>query len=259
VRIRHDAMVKGGPRLEAQRRRELAQSYLSGAAHYEKVRPGYPAETVDWILPASAKSVADVGAGTGKLTADLVARGLEVTAVDPSADMLAQLRGNLPTVHTVVGIGEDTGLPSASVDAVTVAQAWHWFDPAAASTELARILGPSGRLALIWNQLDVTVPWVHRLARIIHAGDVLKPGFTPPVGPEFAVLEDHATRWVDRLTPPDIAELAKSRSYYLRADSATRQKVMANLHWYLYEHLGHRETEVLELPYFTHSWRTHKR
>jgi hypothetical protein len=124
-----------------------------------------------------------------------------------------------------------------------------------ASTELARVLRPHGTLGLVWNQLDTSVPWVHRLSRIMHAGDVYKPGHRPLIGPEFEALEEHVTHWQDSVTTADLMELTKSRSYYLRAGEATRAKVLANLDWYLHDHLGHGPDEVLELPYLTLSWR----
>lgn len=250
-------MAQGGPRLAGLRRRQLSESYQSGGEHYDRVRPGYPADAVDWVLSAAASDIVDVGAGTGKFTAPLAARGLAVTAVDPSADMLARLSAALPAVRTITGTAENTGLPDESFDVATVAQAWHWCDPLPASSELARILRPGGRLALIWNQLDVSVPWVHRLTRIIRAGDVHKPHVTPLIGPEFRSLESHLTRWSDVLTPEQIRELAKSRSYYLRADAVGRQRVMDNLSWY-FDHLGHGPEDRLELPYLTQCWRAER-
>jgi hypothetical protein len=92
----------------------------------------------------------------------------------------------------------------------------------------------------------------------MHAGDVYKPGFRPQVGPEFRDLEGHVTRWQDRVTTTDLVELTKSRSYYLRAGETTRAKVLANLDWYLHEHLGHSVDEELELPYLTLTWRAIK-
>ncbi|MCU1521053.1 MAG: ubiquinone biosynthesis protein [Arthrobacter sp.] len=247
--------LHSGPKLHHQRRQELGQSFQDGGAHYERVRPGYPAASADWLIPAGAEDAADIGAGTGKFTALLVERGLHTVAVDPSADMLEQLRRTLPGVAAVEGTAEDTGLDAEAFDLVTVAQAWHWCDPLRASTETARILRPHGVLGLIWNQLDTSVPWVHRLSRIMHAGDVHKPHFKPPLGPEFTGLESHLTRWEDQVSTAEILELTKSRSYYLGAGEATRAKVLANLGWYLHEHLGHDPDEVLPLPYLTQSWR----
>jgi len=250
--------LHGGPKLQHERRQELGQSFQDGGEHYDRVRPGYPADSADWLIPAGARDAADLGAGTGKFTALLVERGLRTVAVDPSPDMLEQLRRALPGVTAVEGTAEHTGLAPEAFDLVTVAQAWHWCDPLLASTEVARILRPHGVLGLIWNQLDTSVPWVHRLSRIMHAGDVHKPDFRPRIGPEFTGLASHLTRWEDPVTPGDVLELVKSRSYYLRANDATRAKVTGNLDWYLHEHLGHAEGDVLLLPYLTQTWRAAK-
>ncbi|MBW4094742.1 MAG: class I SAM-dependent methyltransferase [Acidobacteria bacterium] len=248
-------MKNTGPKIDPERRLHMGAAFQEGGAHYDKVRPSYPEESARWLIGAGMTTAADVGAGTGKFTKFLVEAGLSVSAVDPSADMLAQLSRKYPQVHTVVGTGEQTSLPPSSVDLVTVAQAWHWMDSQAASTELGRILRPGGRLGLIWNQLDVTVPWVHRLSRIMHAGDVHKDGYSPPLGAEFGGAEQHLTRWEQDLTPEDIVELVKSRSYYLNAQEETRAKVLRNLRWYLYEHLGHTDGELVPLPYVTITWR----
>src|SRR3954451_7081096 len=103
-----------------------ANSFGPVAETYERGRPGYPSEALDWLLPAGRPRVVDLGAGTGKLTRELRGRGLEVTAVDPSEGMLAQLGESVPGVRAVLGSAENIPLPSESADAVLVAQAWHW-------------------------------------------------------------------------------------------------------------------------------------
>jgi SAM-dependent methyltransferase len=248
-------MARGGPKFDDRRRRELAEAFLAGGEHYERVRPGYPEDVVDWLIPQGARTAVDLGAGTGKLTGLLAARGLAVTAVDPSPNMLAELRRLHPGVATVVASAEATGLPTASADLVVAAQAWHWFEPAAATREAVRLLAPGGWVGLVWNQLDTSVPWVHRLSRIMHAGDVHKPGYHPPSGPELTGWEMASFRWEDPITPEGIVELTKSRSYYLRASEKHREKVEANLDWYLHEHLGHADGELIRLPYTTQAWR----
>ncbi|MFQ4147248.1 class I SAM-dependent methyltransferase [Arthrobacter sp. LAPM80] len=251
----------GGPVFDAERRRDMAAAFLEGGRHYDKIRPGYPAESLQWLLEGAripVRDALDVGAGTGKYTQLLAQHEWNLAAVDPSADMLAQLGANLPQVRTLVGTAEHLGLDDATVDLAVVAQAWHWFDPLAASTEIARVLRPGGVLGLVWNQLDVGLPWVHRLARIMHAGDVHKPDFRPAVGPEFAPAEPHETQWAQTLTPEEIMELAQSRSYYLKASEPVRAKVMGNLQWYLLEHLGHVPGEELQLPYVAQTWRTRR-
>ncbi|GAB4099782.1 class I SAM-dependent methyltransferase [Sinomonas halotolerans] len=248
-------MGRGGPKLHDARRRELARAFEAGGEHYERVRPGYPPESAEWLIPAGARTAVDFGAGTGKFAALLLERGLEVTAVDPSADMLAQLSRSHPAVRCVVAPAEATGLPDGCADLVVAAQAWHWFDHAAATREAARLLRTGGRAGLVWNQLDTSVPWVHRLTRIMHAGDVHRPGYRPPTGPELTGWESALFPWEDRTTPEGIVELAQSRSYYLRADAHHRARVEDNLAWYLYEHLGHAPGESLALPYLTQAWR----
>lgn len=251
-------MARGGPKLGQGRREELGQSFQDGGEHYEQVRPGYPPTAAEWLIPHAAKDALDVGAGTGKFTALLLERGLVVTAVDPSADMLEQLAVQHPGAAAALGTAEATGLAAAAFDVVSVAQAWHWCDPVSASTELARVLRPGGTLGLVWNQLDTSIPWVHRLSRIMHAGDVYKPDHRPDVGPEFGALEGTVFRWSDAVSTAGLMELTKSRSYYLRANAATRAKVLGNLDWYLHDHLGHSESDVLELPYLTLAWRATK-
>ncbi|ALV45975.1 ubiquinone biosynthesis protein [Arthrobacter alpinus] len=251
----------GGPVFDAERRKHMATAFLGGGDHYHKVRPGYPEESLSWLVEKTGPHIEkalDVGAGTGKYTQLLVRHGWAIMAVDPSVDMLAQLAADLPQVTTLVGTAEHLALPDASADLVVVAQAWHWCDPLAASTEIARVLRSNGTLGLIWNQLDVGIPWVHRLARIMHAGDVHKPDFRPEVGPEFSLAEPLDTPWVQAVTAEEIMELAKSRSYYLKASETVREKVLSNLHWYLFDHLGYAPGEVLDLPYVAQTWRAYK-
>lgn len=250
-----EGMARGGPKFDDRRRRELAQAFMAGGEHYERVRPGYPEAAVDWLVLPGALTAVDLGAGTGKLSGLLSARGLEVTAVDPSPDMLGELRRLYPRIHAVVGTAESTGLPAASADLVVAAQAWHWFDVPAATREVVRLLAPGGCAALVWNQLDTSVPWVHRLSRIMHAGDVHKPDYHPPAGPELTGWESAVFRWQEPTSTLGIVELAKSRSYYLRASAKHRARVEANLDWYLHEHLGHEDREVVALPYVTQVWR----
>jgi SAM-dependent methyltransferase len=130
---------------------------------YVRNRPGYPPDAIgllgrDCGLRAGC-DVADVGSGTGKLTELLLAAGARVFAVEPSAGMRAaaeRLLGRMPGFVSVEGRAEATGLPNASVDLVTAAQAFHWFDQAAARVEFLRILRPRGVVALTWNEQDVT-------------------------------------------------------------------------------------------------------
>jgi len=245
--------------VSAQRRNELASAFQSGAESYDKIRPSYPEEALDFTLQHHPVMAVDIGCGSGIFTEQLVARGMDVTAVDPSQDMLAVLAKRLPDVSTHCAAGEDTGLADNSADLVTYAQAWHWVDHPKASAEAARLLHDHGWLTLLWNQLDVSVAWVHRLARIMHAGDVHRPELEPPLGPEFSKPEHGIWHWSMPLDFEEIIELTKSRSYYRKSTPAIQAKVEANLQWYWTEHLGHTPDAKVQVPYLTHAWRSRRR
>lgn len=245
--------------VDEQRRKELASAFQTGAESYDKIRPSYPAQALDFVLETNPVSAVDIGCGSGIFTEQLVACGLEVTAVDPSADMLEVLASRLPQIPRFCASGEDTGLEADGFDLVTYAQAWHWVDHPKASSEAARLLHDGGSLTLLWNQLDVSIPWVHRLARIMHAGDVHRPELEPPLGPEFSKPEHGLWRWSMELNFEQVIELTKSRSYYRKSSDSTRRKVEENLRWYWTDHLGHSLDDNVEVPYLTHAWRGRRR
>ncbi len=145
----------------------LSSSFGTAAVAYAKHRPDYAQAAVRWTLErAPGQRVLDLGAGTGKLTAALVALGAEVVAVEPDPAMMAELRRALPAVHALPGSAEAIPLPDASVDAVLAGNAMHWFDMDVAGPEIARVLAPGGILAGLWNVVDDRVDWVARLARV---------------------------------------------------------------------------------------------
>jgi SAM-dependent methyltransferase len=151
-------------------------SFGASAAAYAEHRPGYAEAAVRWALePVRDRQpirdrqpvrVADLGAGTGKLTATLAGLGAEVTAVEPDPQMLAELRRAMPAVRSVPGSAEAIPLPDASLDAVLAGQAMHWFDMDRALPEIARVLRPGGVLAGLWNVDDDRVGWVAGVAEI---------------------------------------------------------------------------------------------
>ena len=139
--------------------------FTERVADYAAHRPSYPPEVIgvlsrEGVLRPS-DVVADVGSGTGLLTALLLDHGCTVHAVEPNAAMAAEASARLggnARFHAVAGRAEATGLPDASCDVVTAAQAFHWFDVDATRRELRRILKPGGAVALVWNirRLDAT-------------------------------------------------------------------------------------------------------
>jgi len=147
--------------------RSLSSSFGAAAVAYAEHRPDYAEAAVRWALEgAPGPRVLDLGAGTGKLTAGLLASGAEVTAVEPDAEMLAELRRALPEAQALQGGAEAIPLPDGSVDAVLAGNAMHWFDMAIAGPEIARVLAPGGVLAGLWNTLDDQVDWIAGLARV---------------------------------------------------------------------------------------------
>ena len=149
-----------------------ATGFARSADAYERGRPGYPDDAVDRLVAAlPGRRVVDLAAGTGKLTRALCARGCDVVAVEPVAEMRAAIA---PPARAVEGTAEATGLPTASADGVTVAQAFHWFDGLRALAEIHRVLRPGGVLALIWNRRRMEDEIHERLEAILspHRGRV---------------------------------------------------------------------------------------
>lgn len=145
----------------------LSSSFGEAAAAYATHRPDYAQAAVRWALAtAPGPRVLDLGAGTGKLTATLIAVGAEVVAVEPDPAMLAELRDALPSVRAQAGSAESIPLPDESVDAVLAGHALHWFDMTVAGSEIARVLAPGGILAGLWNVIDDRVDWVDELERV---------------------------------------------------------------------------------------------
>ena len=167
-----------------------ARAFDQAAEAYERGRPGYPDPAVAWLGAVlglgPGTTVVDLAAGTGKLTRLLVPTGAAVIAVEPLAGMRAALAEQVPGVPVVDGTAEDTGLARGLADAVTVAQAFHWFDGPVALAEIHRVLRPGGRLGLVWNRRDLTQDLQRELDQVIerhrgetptHAGDRWRQAF----------------------------------------------------------------------------------
>jgi SAM-dependent methyltransferase len=222
----------------------VARHFATAAETYARARPSYPDSAIEQLCGelhlSAGRTVADVGAGTGKLTLLLAARGLAVVAVEPVAEMrdrLAQTAG----VTTVDGTAETTGLPDGYVDAVVAGQAWHWFDGPAALAEAARVLRATGGLATIRNEMDSRVPWVAAVGEIRHslmpAGypDYDRSAFVADVGaaggwtePTYATFDYHHP-----VTRDGVVDRVLSTSYIAAlsptGQAAVRARVLAAL------------------------------
>jgi ubiquinone/menaquinone biosynthesis C-methylase UbiE len=137
-----------------------ARAFGAIAEEYERGRPGWPADAIAALVERfGAREVLDLAAGTGKLT-EVLSPLADVVAVEPIDGMRRVLEARLPRVRALAGTAEAIPLPDASVDAVFVAEAFHWFDLARAPAEVARVLRPGGGLALLWNHaLWERMPW----------------------------------------------------------------------------------------------------
>ena len=130
-----------------------ATGFARSVEAYERARPEYPPEAIAWLAQEldlrPGRTVVDLAAGSGKLTRPLAALGCEVIAIEPVAEMRAAIG---PTARALDGTAEAMPLPDDSADAVTVGQAFHWFDGPRALAEIERVLRPGGALALVWNR-----------------------------------------------------------------------------------------------------------
>lgn len=143
-----------------------ARSFAEVADLYQRARPGYPPEAIEWLLGAAPLDVLDLGAGTGKLTAALLAAGHRVTALEPLEEMRAVLAANLPAATAIGGRAEDLPLADDSFDAVVAGSAFHWFDREPALAEVVRVLRPPGVFGLLGNRYDTSVDWQRRLRKL---------------------------------------------------------------------------------------------
>jgi SAM-dependent methyltransferase len=235
--------------------RTRARSFGAVAEAYDKGRPGYPADAVSWLVGDRPQTVLELGAGTGKLTQELVRQGHDVHATDPDPEMLRMLRMRCPDVRTSIATAEAVPVPDRSVDVVVAAQAFHWFDPEQALPEIARVLRPGGRLALVWNERDERIPWVRRLGRVL-GGSEGPPGESQAAlvrSPLFGfVHETSFGSWqsVDRVS---IVDLVLSRSHVATMGDAERDATVAEV-LALYDDYG-RGMDGMRLPYVVRCFR----
>ncbi|WP_420111551.1 class I SAM-dependent methyltransferase [Pseudactinotalea sp.] len=239
------------PAVDDRAKAAQAASFDSAADTYERARPGYPDDAVDWLLRSRPREVLDLGAGTGKLTRALVDRVETIHAVDPSPNMLAQLSATVPSARTAVGTAEAIPLPDASVDAVLAAQAWHWVDPERAVPEVRRVLRPGGVLGLIWNVRDESVPWVARLTEIMQGSAAERYIAGDGVGDDLGPVERLTVSWERPFTRESLLDLVASRSYIITATPKVRADILAQVSELLDTEPALADQSAWRLPYRT--------
>ena len=227
-----------------------ASAFDGVADEYERGRPGYPREAIDWVLGSEPLEVLDLGAGTGKLTAAVLDAGHRVSAVEPLVRMRAILQDRLPAARVLEGTAEQLPLADASVDAVVVGAAFHWFDQSAALAEVARVLRPPGVLGLLGNSFDTSVPWVASLREILGPPAIQRPGHWPAVAVLAELFEEVSdeqfahNQHVERST---LRDLASSRSSLAIMGTQERELVLERIDalWRESEELSGRRSTVL--------------
>jgi SAM-dependent methyltransferase len=203
------------------------------AEEYDRWRPSYPSAAVDWLAPQPPARLVEVGAGTGKLTSLLLARGLDVDAVEPDEQMREVLARSNPTVRPHGA--ESTSLPvdDASLDAVLVADAWHWFDAEATLQEVRRVLKPGGWLGLVWNIVAEPVEqWERDLDGLSDQHDRTNKGtrdgvarYLPGITP--AELEVQRFPWTWHLTPEHRARYLATTSMSITVTDDERERAFS--------------------------------
>jgi SAM-dependent methyltransferase len=252
-----------------------ARGFDSGAAAYEAARPSYPADAVACVVGragiAPGRTVLDLAAGTGKLTRLLTATGADVIAVEPVEGMRAQLKAACPEVEDLDGTAEAIPVGDASVDVVTVAQGFHWFDPEPALAEIARVLRPGGAFVLVWNIAQREVPWLHEWFEIITGlggelpyeqflGEVHQPTLVAEAGHgAFTPLEEWSTHWVHLLDGDQLVARAASISIVASLPEDRRAEVLRRVRELVDTDPDLAGQPVIAFPYLTRVLWCHRR
>jgi SAM-dependent methyltransferase len=231
-----------------------ARSFGAIAETYDRGRPDWPAEAIEWLLGTEPLEVLDLGAGTGKLTAALLAAGHSVTALEPLAEMRAVLAARVgATIGTDAGVpGADGGAPSGtdpaaevtvidgraeeiplpddSVDAVVAGSAFHWFDRGPAVAEVVRVLRPPGVFGLLGNRYDTSIDWQRRVRRITSAGAIYRGDHwprQPELRERFAEVEDRSIAHRMEVDPAMLRDYVASLSWVATMAPAERDAHLA--------------------------------
>lgn len=257
--------------MDARTRQQLAASFAGDARQYADSRPPYPTAAVSWMVGSAPNAVLDLGAGAGALTTALEAAGHCVVAADPSASMVAELveRRSVPAVRCAT---EQLPFRTSDFGAVTVATAFHWFDPERALPEIARVLRPAGVLALAWNSREESNGVGERLGRLLRAaqpaglqGDWATGSVTAVTQSGlFGDLKYADFSFTHRLNRRAFEGLVASRSYVAVLAAAQRRALLDDVRRLFDEAAtaaaaGAASEPSVELPYRTQCWRAASR
>ena len=242
--------------------RSAALGFAAKADAYARGRPDYPDAIIGWLRErlglGEGRSVIDLGAGTGKFTTCLLAAGAHVIAVEPVKEMRARIVQTLPSVATYDGSATSIPLPDDSVDAVTCAQAFHWFATRAALGEIRRVLKPRGKLGLIWNVRDDSVDWVAKLTGIITPYEGDTPRYASGAWKAAFPFEGFSALREDRFphhhsgSPEDtIVDRIRSTSFIAALPSDQEAKVVAQIRALIAATPALAGQDIVSVPYTT--------
>jgi SAM-dependent methyltransferase len=241
-----------------------AAGFGRAADAYERGRPGYPPDAVSHMAAelglAPGATVLDLAAGTGKLTRMLTATGAKVIAVEPVEGMRRVLMSALPGVEVLDGTAEAIPVADGGVDAVTVAQAFHWFDAEPALAEIHRALRPGGSLGLIWNAFDTSLDWVAALQALVHVQRRGEPQYgrsgwreTLEASSFFGPIGERTFGLIQELDTDGLVARIGSISYIATLPDAARVQLLDEV-----RALVSDLPRPLRLPYRTDTFITHR-
>ncbi len=246
-----------------------ARGFGSSGEAYERGRPSYPPAAVTCLVEelsvAVGSRLVEVAAGTGKLTRLLVPTGALVVAVEPVAGMRAVLIDMVPDAGVVAVAATAEALPVATgtVDAVLVAQAFHWFQVSDALAEVARILRSGGGLGLVWNDRDDSVRLVSELSALIGWDDRPVPSYqgidwTAAVAETgaFSALHHRQFRMEQTLDLDTLVDRVLSTSYIAARPADEQAALAADVRALV---AGAEVGETFTLPYRTDVFWCHRR
>jgi SAM-dependent methyltransferase len=255
---------------------ELSGSFGAVASDYERFRPGPPSAAVDWWLPERVHRVVDLGAGTGALTRLLVARADEVVAVEPDDRMRAVLHEAVPGATALRGRAEALDLPDASADAVLASSSWHWVEPVAGLTEVARVLVPGGLLGVVWSGPAPDGPFMSPARALLGAadgddaggselgsmilGDARRPEFVLaiPDGLPYSEPEHRVMSWDLALTADELIGLLGTLSWIITMPPDRREHVTSTARRFLRDLLGLEGARTVDVAFKADVWRSHR-